>query len=243
MKLLKAVGILTALVVLAKIFVFPDYRHRFRLTIEFDTPDGVKSASAVHEVVRKDVRWILIAHGQYEYRFHGEAIFLDLGRGKHVVALLAHGRPGDGRNGVHSGSMTFLGVQAYATRRLLPWEYWVPEVPFAGVRDLPTDRVPTLVTFPNVLDPSTVRVIDPFDGKTIEETYGMGYAFRRATIEAVPAGVWPFDILGIYGEPITKGLESRLSVMLTTLRDPARRRRTVHHNDPFRMDAGYLVTP
>ncbi len=111
MKLLKAVGILTALVVLAKIFVFPDYRHRFRLTIEFDTPDGVKSASAVHEVVRKDVRWILIAHGQYEYRFHGEAIFLDLGRGKHVVALLAHGRPGDGRNGVHSGSMTFLGVR------------------------------------------------------------------------------------------------------------------------------------
>ncbi len=45
MRLLKAVGVLIALVVLAKIFVFPDYRHRFRLTIEFDTPDGVKSAS------------------------------------------------------------------------------------------------------------------------------------------------------------------------------------------------------
>ncbi len=71
----------------------------------------------------------------------------------------------------------------------------------------------------------------------------MGYAFRRATIEAVPAGVWPFDILGIYGEPITKGSRKQTPVMLTTLRDPACRRRTVHHNDPFRMDAGYLVTP
>src|SRR5687768_6045215 len=97
MRLIKVVGALIAAIVLAKIFVVPDYRHRFRLTIAFDTPDGVKSASGVHEVVRKDMGWTLIAlgKGQYVYRFHGEAIFLDLGRGKNVVALLAHGPTAD----------------------------------------------------------------------------------------------------------------------------------------------------
>jgi hypothetical protein len=62
MRLLKVMGVMIAAVVLAKIFVFPDYRHRFRLTIAFDTPDGVKSASGVHEVVREEMWRIFIAH-------------------------------------------------------------------------------------------------------------------------------------------------------------------------------------
>ena len=74
MRLLKVMGVMIAAIVLAKIFVFPDYRHRFRLTIAFDTPDGVKSASGVHEVACKSVKWMAFA-GPLECGFDSQMSF------------------------------------------------------------------------------------------------------------------------------------------------------------------------
>src|ERR1700709_729319 len=59
--------------------------HKYRLSIEVDTPGGIKSASGVMAV-----------HPDRGYsrggstRTKGDALFIDLGGGKNVVALLAH---------------------------------------------------------------------------------------------------------------------------------------------------------
>ena len=59
--------------------------HKFRLTVEVDTPDGLKAASGV-----------LSVHPDrgYSRRGHtatrGDAVLVDLGGGKNLVALLAH---------------------------------------------------------------------------------------------------------------------------------------------------------
>ncbi len=53
-----AIALLTIAVLLggaAFFYSFPD--HRYRLTIEIDTPDGVKSGSSVIAVYASDVRW------------------------------------------------------------------------------------------------------------------------------------------------------------------------------------------
>lgn len=59
--------------------------HKYRLKVEVTTPEGVKSGSGILAVVpdRGYSRG-----GRTTMR--GEAVFVDLGRGKNVVALLAH---------------------------------------------------------------------------------------------------------------------------------------------------------
>ncbi|MGY3476383.1 hypothetical protein [Bradyrhizobium ottawaense] len=59
--------------------------HKFRLTVEVTTPDGIKAGSGVLAVVpdRNYNRG-----GRTTMR--GEAVFVDLGQSKNLVALLAH---------------------------------------------------------------------------------------------------------------------------------------------------------
>ena len=59
--------------------------HKYRLTVEVETPEGVKSASGVM-AVHPDRSYSRGGHT----RTVGDAVFVDLGGGKNLVALLAH---------------------------------------------------------------------------------------------------------------------------------------------------------
>src|SRR5882724_13148895 len=59
--------------------------YKYRLTVEVETPEGRKSASGV-VAVHPDRSYT--RRGQT--RTLGDAIFVDLGQGKNLVALLAH---------------------------------------------------------------------------------------------------------------------------------------------------------
>ena len=59
--------------------------HKYRLTVEVETPEGRKSASGVM-AVHPDRSYT--RRGQT--RTLGDAVFVDLGNGKNLVALLAH---------------------------------------------------------------------------------------------------------------------------------------------------------
>src|ERR1700682_3493021 len=59
--------------------------HKYRLTVEVETPEGVKSASGVM-AVHPDRSYSRGGRTQAK----GDAVFVDLGRGKNLVALLAH---------------------------------------------------------------------------------------------------------------------------------------------------------
>src|SRR6202171_6090950 len=59
--------------------------HKYRLTVEVETPDGVKSASGVM-AVQPDRSY---SRGG-QTRTRGDAVLVDLGGGKNLVALLAH---------------------------------------------------------------------------------------------------------------------------------------------------------
>jgi len=59
--------------------------HKYRLTVEVETPDGVKSASGVM-AVQPDRSYSRGGHT----RTMGDAVLVDLGGGKNLLALLAH---------------------------------------------------------------------------------------------------------------------------------------------------------
>jgi hypothetical protein len=64
-----------------------------------------------------------------------------------------------------------------------------------------------LVRFRDPNDPMTVEGVNKFN---IARDFGAGAQLVRATLEIVPAGIWPFNRLGISGQPITTGIEKRL---------------------------------
>jgi hypothetical protein len=131
-------------------------------------------------------------------------VFLDLGGGRNVVAVLAHGG-----NAEDVDRITSFWIEAYGHERSEEDDVWSGHKALRGAVELRPPLVPTLVTFADSLDPSTVRVVRPGE---FEEVFGPGFRFRRATLEVVPTGWWPASALGLSpGVPVTSGaMERRL---------------------------------
>ena len=162
--------------------------HRFRLTIEVDTPRGLRTGSSVVEVEREEGRWP-VPGPRHTFRVRGEAVFVDLGGGRNLVAIFAHGE-----NAEDVDRIITLWVEAYGHHR---WDedVWTGRRELRGVVKLEPPLVPTLVTFADPLDPNTVRFVRPGE---FEEVFGPGFRSRRATLEMVPASV-----------PVTSGIIER----------------------------------
>jgi hypothetical protein len=185
--------------------------HKFRLTVEVTTPDGIKTGSGILAVVpdRNYNRG-----GRTTTR--GEAVFVDLGqdgaKGRNLVALLAH------RQGakLDFDDINYVALRAYGAAR-------GSRVSFndiqrqTGVVPLQGDLVPVLVSFGDPRDPGTARLVA---GDNAAAVLGEGYAIRGLTVEVVPNGFWPIDFGGALGEPVTRGIDAKLP-WLAAPGDPA----------------------
>ncbi|HZO45640.1 MAG TPA: hypothetical protein VFB68_07085 [Xanthobacteraceae bacterium] len=169
-------------------FAFPTYTHRYRMTVEIDTPDGIRSGSSVIEVKRKDYRWLLFIPGRYEYSVRGEAVLVDLGDGRNVIALLAKGPHAEDVD-----LMTTLAIEAYGYDK---WdeEAWAGRRKMHGPTELGPQSLPAFVTFIKLDDPKTVQVVGPAD---FSKVFGPGVRLRRVWIEST-------------NDPVTVGLELKL---------------------------------
>jgi hypothetical protein len=212
--ILVAVGVALYLGV---ILAFPSYTLRYRLTIEIDTPDGARSGSSVIEVTRRDVRWILIAQGRYEFDLRGEAVFVDLGSNRNVIALL-------------TDRMITLPIEAYGYYK---WDEaaWTGKAKMEGPIELEPRLVPTLVSFPDLTNPKTGQIFLKVDSQETKQSHrasrsdslvrrsdeplGSNVRFRRAWLERVPTGSWPLRILGVTGTPVTHGIEQKIPFLLS----------------------------
>ena len=188
------------LVLLAVLFVGDQIRinrpaHKYRLTVEVDTPEGVKSASGVMSV-----------HPDRGYsrggRTHtrGDAVFVDLGGDKNLLALLAH----------IDRSIDFDGINYLALRA---YKDGGRDVSFnkmskmTGTAPVTGALIPVLLTFTDLRDPSTARMVPPDD---LETRFGRGFHLHGVSVEVVPNGFWPLDFGGALGEPVTRGIEAHL---------------------------------
>ena len=166
--------------------------HKYRLTVEVETPEGAKSASGVMAV-----------HPDRSYsrggqtRTVGDAVFVDLGGGKNLVALLAHI---DGK--LDLDGMNYVALRAYtaaAGKRVSFNEMnrLTGTVPVKGA------LIPVLVTFADPANPGTARLVPADDAEAV---LGKGYRLQGITAEVVPNGFWPLDFGGALGEPVTRGI-------------------------------------
>jgi hypothetical protein len=182
----------------------PDYRYR--LTVEVETPQGVRTGSSVIEVTNRLA--FNMNGGGYSriYRARGEAVAVDLPGGRTLFALLR------GENGANVdwaarivydlttpvppisdkfGSDRVLQLQnAVANRnavvvpRLMP--FW-PD-------DAAPPAYPLLVTFGDLRDPKSVERVMPND---LANNFGESVKLRRITVQ-------------ITDDPVTTGIGRRL---------------------------------
>jgi hypothetical protein len=170
--------------------------HKYRLSVEVETPNGIKSASGV-----------LAVHPDRGYSRGGhtctvgDAVYVDLGGGKNLVALLAHVD-----KAIDLDDINYVALRAYTEARggrvaFSAMSSQTGAVPVTG------KLIPVLVTFSNPADPGSARAVSPDDS---EAALGNGFRLHGLTAEVVPNGYWPLDFGGRLGEPVTRGIKARL---------------------------------
>jgi hypothetical protein len=189
------------LALLAALFVGDQIRinrpgHKYRLTVEVETPAGIKSGSGIMSV-HPDRGYSRSGHTAT----HGDAIFVDLGGGKNLVALMAHLD-----KTIDFDDVNYVALRAYkASGRgnvsFNEMNRMTGTVPVTGT------LIPLLVTFTDVSDPGTAHAVPPDDLETI---FGKGFHLHGVSAEVVPNGWWPLDFGGALGEPVSRGIEAKL---------------------------------
>jgi hypothetical protein len=169
--------------------------HKYRLTVEVETPEGTKSASGVMSV-HPDRSYSRGGHT----RTKGDAVWVDLGGSKNLVALLAHID-----KTLDLDAMNYVALRAYkAAGRNVSFNEMsrlTGTVPVTGA------LIPVLVTFTDPKDPATARAVLPDD---VGASLGNGFRLQGVSVEVVPNGAWPLDFGGPLGDPVTRGIEAKL---------------------------------
>jgi hypothetical protein len=165
--------------------------YRYRLSVEVDTPDGLKSGSSVIEV---DTR----AGSNLRIKVKGEAVAVDLPDGQMLFVLLR-----SDRNIGWAGQVMINLVSAWdgeggpagKIRAISEYRELI-EVPryFGKEFGKPISAYPMLVTFEDLAEPTSVMRVDPYDLAT---SFGEGVSLKRITVQ-------------VTDDPVTTGIEERL---------------------------------
>lgn len=186
---------------LAALFVGDQIRinrpgHKYRMTVEVETPEGVKTASGVVAVTPD--RSYTRDRGT---RTSGDALYVDLGGGRNVVATLAHFD-----KALDLDAVNYVALRAYpaATGKRVNFNDMSKQT---GVVPVKGALIPLLVAFADPANPGSARVVSPDDAGAV---LGKGFRLHGITAEAVPNGFWPIDFGGALGEPVTRAIAGKL---------------------------------
>lgn len=155
---------------------------RYRIMVEFETPQGPRAGWAVREVHAErlhKLQWGSMAAALFQ---RGEAVAVDLPGGQTLYALIDCDP-----------------TRAWAAAFGVPWPQDLDDRTLAAIGANPGSSVeqsglPRLVRFRDANDPKSMEVVDPVD---LAAAFGDGVTFRRVTIQ-------------LTDDPVTSGIERRL---------------------------------
>lgn len=168
----------------------PRNSWRYKMTVEVQTPEGVRTGYAVREVKYQPGGGFWIAQGRPQWRARGEAVAIDLPGGRSLFALLI----GNDRNVNYGARIADLALGERG--QINGWPRPVQLYPSAPDRAVfrNIDPLPMMVTFANPTDPATVEAVDP---RNLTKNFGSGNVLKKIIIEIV-------------NESITDSIENRL---------------------------------
>lgn len=164
--------------------------YRYRLTVEVDTPAGLRSGSSVIEVHTSDQGKGFPGPeaGGIRHGFRGEAVVVDLGKNTLFVPLVSSSRD----SGWASIVMFLVTPASLPPAGSDPFRRRFDEMlKYRGKIDLlqsdPLEMnkslrsiYPLMVYFKNINDPSSV---EEFDRNNFSEVFGNGYRLKKITVQ------------------------------------------------------------
>jgi hypothetical protein len=175
---------------------YPTIYYRFKLTVEVQTPDGVKSGSVVNEeaytfsYIGKE---FMPSQGGGVTR--AEALFVDLGAGKNLIVTLDVD-PNRQYDTPHSLDMAAIGqgfcYDCLGDAALFRRDLFT--APKKGPFMVDIRKLPNLVTLVDVNNYKTMQHVAPAE---VDAVLGSGYAIKSARFEIVD-------------EPLTERIEQQL---------------------------------
>jgi len=182
---------------------------RYRMTVEVDTPQGLRTGSSVIEVKVSDPGPNSLPEAGVNTKVRGEAIAVDLPGGKTLFALLSSTDSADGAAGYayealkptqYRGDYAVIQKTKELKRMRGVGALRCPKTWYdrGGRRvgrkeDIRTD-CPILVSFRDLRDPRSVELVDPAN---LAATFGERVSLHRITVQ-------------ITDEPVTSGIQQRL---------------------------------
>jgi hypothetical protein len=136
-----------------------------KLTVTVETPAGEVSGSAVVRQV-SHLGQMPMAANAVSYEITGEATVVEVAPGKYFFALL---------NGVEERAVRTFKPEGMTD----PSQYFAAAQNALGAKPL-RGPLPTLVTFEDINDPKTVKLVDPTN---LASTFGPGFALKSITLE------------------------------------------------------------
>jgi hypothetical protein len=167
--------------------------YRYRLTVEIDTPEGLRTGSSVIEVATQLASQYAIPDpGKLTARVKGEAVAINLPGGQVLFALLSI-------PGVYGGAESYaeLAFPQIRLRRTGNYDRSMIArlIRQRGIGIVPAQNYPMLVRFTNIADPKTLEAVDPYN---LAKSFAKGVSLRRITVR-------------ITSEPVTDNIERTLS--------------------------------
>ena len=162
---------------------------RFKMTVEVETPQGLRTGSGVMEVSAAKTTKILPEQNAVSTIFKGEAVLVDLPGGT-LFALVSD---------IGSGySLASASVKSFDPLTGPEGKY-VASIGKLGEtsslgRSVPIRDMPKLVRFRDIRDPKTVELVDPDD---LAKSFGPGVQLKSI-------------VLTVVDEPVTTGIENQL---------------------------------
>lgn len=218
---LKKIAIIFLLIIVGPIaaywIAFPTYTYRYRMTVEVEVDGKVHSGSSVIEVRLQKQPQIFVPVPPVLPAVSGEAVFVDLGAGRSVIALLASGPNASNVDYPKYIVATHFRL-SHSDRDLVQYSS------LQGQWELPMQTLPTLVTFTDLNDPKTARVVRP---EEFEAVFGRGVRFKRAFVEMT-------------NDPVTRGIEKKMLEIIRQLREQAKSLQTRRPGDPYTARLGHF---
>ena len=168
-----------------------DESYRFRMTVEVDTPEGLRTGAAVYEVTAGNRTALLPDMADRHKSLRGEAVAVDLPGGRTLFALLK----------TDNAFRTDLGHISMAALDPAYNNDWVESADrissgdgIVSPAEVEPEDYPILVTFGDMRNPSTVQRVDAAD---LAKAFGDGVNLTRVMVETTR-------------DPITTGIGRRL---------------------------------
>jgi len=174
----------------------PTEELRYRLTVEVETPQGLRTGSSVIEVRGvKNPDWVTPEGRGTRGSYRGEAVAVDLPGGRTLFALLK-GDEGSQSDALNYPWLAFRDRLKNSSdfldelRRLRQLQGEVAELPATRIVDhyengdlihTETPSYPLFVTFRDIRDPRSVERVDP---NALDKNFGSGIRLRRITVQA-----------------------------------------------------------